>query len=665
MITSSVQVNEASRIVALYQLQILDTDAEKDYDDVAVLAAQVCETPVCLISFEDQSRSWIKAQTGYAISEIPIHNAFWVVNQAQEITVVENTLGDELLAGNPLIAGTGGFRFFASLPILNDAGLVLGHLCVMDYVPRKLTDKQAGALKMLARQVANLLRLRLKLNSESNVDGVISNEEQMNTIFHHAIDGVIIIDTKGVVLQWNPMAETIFGRSAAKAVGKYFYDIALPERHRKELSEGIVQYNASTAHPIFNKTIEITAINKKNKEFDIALNISPILIKSKRFFICFVRDITDRKMVADKLDKQKEFYENILNSLPTDIAVFDPDHRYLFVNPGAIKDPELRKYIIGKDDFEYSAYRKRDDSLAKLRREMFLEIKKTGKEIKWEDSLKDPEGNTITHLRRVFPVHGEDGQLTMVIGFGVDITDRKIMEEKQAALFNQLSIQNTQLIDFCNIVSHNLRGPLVNMSMLVKFIEESEDEEERKLMIAKLNPVIENLHNTFNELVESIQIKQDLEIKSEKIVFGDCLKRTLEDFELDINKSQALIIPDFDDAPVIKYPSKYIYSIFHNLISNALKYKSPKRNPEIKIKTRKTADGILLSVSDNGLGIDMTKHKDNFFKIGKVFHRHPDSKGFGLFMTKTQVEAMDGKIWVESIPDIGSTFFIEFKNQHV
>ena len=71
----------------------------------------------------------------------------------------------------------------------------------------------------------------------------------------------------------------------------------------------------------------------------------------------------------------------------------------------------------------------------------------------------------------------------------------------------------------------------------------------------------------------------------------------------------------------------------------------------------------LLSVSDNGLGIDLVKHSENFFKIGKVFHRHPNAKGFGLYMTKTQVEAMEGKIWVESIPDIGSTFYIEFSNQ--
>jgi len=263
----------------------------------------------------------------------------------------------------------------------------------------------------------------------------------------------------------------------------------------------------------------------------------------------------------------------------------------------------------------------------------------------------------------MFPVNDDNGELSMVIGYGIDITDRKLMEEKQAALVKQLSAQNIQLVDFCNIVSHNLRAPLVNMAMLVQFIEETNNAAEQKVLISKLNPVIDNLNTTFNELVESIQIKQDLEIKSENIYLKDCLKRTLEGFQSEIDQSDAIIETDFIEAPSIYFPSKYMYSIFNNLISNSLKYQSPKRKLLLKLKSKKSEDGILLSINDNGLGIDLDKHKDNIFKIGKVFHRHPNAKGFGLYMTKTQIEAMNGNIWVESTPDAGSTFFIEFKNQ--
>lgn len=361
----------------------------------------------------------------------------------------------------------------------------------------------------------------------------------------------------------------------------------------------------------------------------------------------------------------KEFYESILNNIPTDIVVFDADHRYLFANPGAIKNDEYRKFIIGKDDFEYAAYRNRDPEIAVARRAQFLEVKNSGKTIVWEETMQDPNGHNVTFLRRMFPMHDEQGNFIMVIGFGIDITERKALEEKQTLIMEQLAIQNTQLIDFCNVVSHNLRGPLINMGMLAEFIQEEQDMEQQKLMVSKLEPVIENLKSTFNELVESIQIRQDSNIKSDKILFSACLQETLDALYVEIVKAKAKIVIDFDEAPVVLYPHKYLASIFYNLISNAIKYQSPKRQLSLNLASKFKEGHIILTIEDNGLGIDMVKHRNNLFKIGKVFHRHPDAKGLGLFMTKTQVEAMGGKIWVESIPDQGSKFSIQFINQNL
>jgi PAS domain S-box-containing protein len=482
---------------------------------------------------------------------------------------------------------------------------------------------------------------------------------------HPGIDDLpltIVLDERGVILQWSPKARAMFGWNSREVAGLAFHRMVLPEHHHADFLKLLVGYeNGSTEH-LLNRPIEISACGKDHAEFDISLGISSVIIAGERFCICHISDVTERKMIASKMDKQKEFYENILNTLPTDIAVFDAGHKYLFVNPGAISNEEYRKFIIGKDDYEYAKYRNRDISVAHSRREKFLEVKNTGKEIRWEDSLPDPNGNVITHLRRMYPVYDDSGSLAMVVGFGLDITDRKIMEEKQAALVKQLSEQNTQLIDFCNIVSHNLRAPLVNMSMLVDFIEKSGDPVDQKMLISKFRPVLENLHATLNELVESIQIKQDLEVQVEDNQFGECMRRTLDGLQAEIGKLRAHIKADFSEAPVLRYPPKYLYSILHNLVSNSLKYHSPKRQPVIIVKTEKVDGRIVLSVSDNGLGIDLNKHRHNFFKIGKVFHRHPHAKGFGLFMTKTQIEAMGGRIWVESVPDEGTSFFIEFKN---
>ena len=228
-----------------------------------------------------------------------------------------------------------------------------------------------------------------------------------------------------------------------------------------------------------------------------------------------------------------------------------------------------------------------------------------------------------------------------------------------------LSFQKRQLEDFCNIISHNLRSPLINISILVEFITASENESERKIFIEKLNIATYNLNEIFDQLVESLQIREDREIKSENLIFEDYLQKILDGLQGQINKSQVIFEIDFSRSPNIYYPSKYLTSILQNLISNSLKYQSPNRKPIIKIKTERVGNTIILSVSDNGLGIDLKKHKDNLFKIRKIFHSHPEAKGFGLFITKSQVEAMDGKIWAESMPEEGSTFFVEFKNQVV
>lgn len=541
---------EARRLAALYELDILDTTPEEDYDNIVALAGQITDTELGMLVFLDENRVWYKSKLSLPVADGYHDQVFWAFREPnKELFVLADMDSDPRSANHPFVTGPPFLRFAVLVPLVTEDGLILGHLAIGDTRPRELSERTLEGLRMLANQVMSLLKLRVEL------------------------------------------------------------------------------------------------------------------IKSKKMESDSRMELDQTNITTLELDKQKAFYENILNKIPTDIAVFDVNHRYVFVNPGAIKNDELRKYIIGKDDFEYAAYRHRDDSVARKRREQFLEAKTTGKEIRWEDSLKNPEGETITTLRRLFPVYDDKGELSLLIGFGIDITDRKLMEEKQSALVKQLSAQNTQLLDFCNIVSHNLRGPLINMSMLVEFIEESTDVEEQRLLVSKLNPVIESLNTTFNELVESIQIKQDLEIRSEKIKLKECLQRTLDGLEMEVEKSKAIITIDFADGAVIRYPPKYLGSIFHNLISNALKYHSPKRQLTIDIKAEKVNDRVILTVKDNGLGIDLIKHHDNVFKIGKVFHKHPNAKGLGLYMTKTQVDAMGGTMWVESTPDHGATFFVVFIDQ--
>ena len=110
------------------------------------------------------------------------------------------------------------------------------------------------------------------------------------------------------------------------------------------------------------------------------------------------------------------------------------------------------------------------------------------------------------------------------------------------------------------------------------------------------------------------------------------------------------------------HPNEYLVSLFHNFISNSLKYRSKDRKPHIRISSVKTDGHVLLKYQDNGMGIDLKKFGNKIFKAGQVFHHHPEAKGFGLYMTKMQIENHGGEIWVESTPGDGVTFFVKFRN---
>ncbi len=644
---------------AVLELEILNSPEEPEFDQITLLASMLTETPVAMIGFYHNGLVWYKSRLGFAGYQ---ENPASALNlELQNALVLENATTDPRTAGHPMVQELG-IHSMALVPVLSPEGLNIGYLAVADTKSRAFTDKQQHGLNLLAVQLCNLLQLRLAKMQEQA--GTLLKKDDINEVIallEHNVDAYLIADASRVICGWNARAADLFGVSSSQALGMMVHQAIVSERNYdaflrlqdQHLKEGMPKQN-----------YDVMVKRSDNSEFIATLGVSPTEINGQIYIIVSIRELSDRKIVNRELEKQKSFYENILNKIPTDIAVFDLDHRYVFVNPGAIRDPELRKKIIGMDDFEYARFRGRDEGVARKRREQFLEAKNTGKVVRYEDSIKNPQGQTVTVLRRIFPVNDEDGKLSLFIGFGIDITERKLLEEKQSVMMKQLSAQNTQLLDFCNIVSHNLRGPLTNMAMLVEFINESEDFEEIKLLTSKLTPVIDSLNTTFNELVESIQVRQDMEIASEPIVLQEYLQRTLDGLKVEINKNEAEIIVDFKAAPVVVYPPKYLNSILHNLVSNALKYRSPLRKPRIELTTRKNKDSILLMVRDNGLGIDLTKHMDNVFKIGKVFHKHPNAKGLGLYMTKTQIEAMNGKIWVESSPDQGAVFYVVFNNQH-
>jgi anti-sigma regulatory factor (Ser/Thr protein kinase) len=157
-------IDEAARLAALRKYRILDTDPERAFDDLALLASHICETPIALISLIDADRQWFKARVGLSISETARSVSFCThAIKQHELFVVPDARDHDTFRDNPFVVAENGIRFYAGAPLVTPSGHALGTLCVLDNIPRTLTEAQVEALLALRRQVEAQLELRANL----------------------------------------------------------------------------------------------------------------------------------------------------------------------------------------------------------------------------------------------------------------------------------------------------------------------------------------------------------------------------------------------------------------------------------------------------------------------------------------------------------------------
>jgi signal transduction histidine kinase len=159
------QINEEERLAALKSYNILDTGEEQDFDELTFLASAICDTPIALISLVDANRQWFKSHKGLDARETPVEQSFCAhaIVSYDDIMIVDDAKHDERFANNPLVTGETNITFYAGVPLVNEDGYALGSLCVIDHHKRALTDNQAAALKIIAKQVVDKLELRRKI----------------------------------------------------------------------------------------------------------------------------------------------------------------------------------------------------------------------------------------------------------------------------------------------------------------------------------------------------------------------------------------------------------------------------------------------------------------------------------------------------------------------
>lgn len=253
-----------------------------------------------------------------------------------------------------------------------------------------------------------------------------------------------------------------------------------------------------------------------------------------------------------------------------------------------------------------------------------------------------------------------DGKVIAIRGTIQDINESKnkeiLLQESNKIIIEQ----NARLMNFTHIVSHNLRTHASNIKSTLSIYDAEEDAEEKALILEMANQAADNLNQTIADLNDIVAVQSASSNLKSTLYFEDVFLNASHVLEREIKASQAIIHTDFSQCEKMDYVPAYLESIFHNFLSNAIKYRRPGIRPEIKITTGIENGDIAMTFSDNGLGIDLAKHKEKLFGMYKTFHNHPDSTGVGLFLTKYQVESLGGNIMVESAVNVGTTFKVLF-----
>lgn len=280
-------------------------------------------------------------------------------------------------------------------------------------------------------------------------------------------------------------------------------------------------------------------------------------------------------------------------------------------------------------------------------------------EYRW---LRASDNKYRWHAGHAEPVTGPDGQILHWIGSCTDIEEKKQAEQLLLKKDAELRQINDDLDSFVYMSSHDLKLPIVNIDALFNEMLETVkfNDAEGPKMVRMVKESLEKVQETIRDLGDIVRVQKDINTAVDVIDFREALNEVELSLQDQIRFAKATILTDFSQAPGISFSAVNFNSILFNLISNAIKFRHKSRHPVIKLRSWRENNAVCLEVSDNGIGVDVSRHGGKMFQMFRRFHNHVPGSGLGLYIVNRAMQRCSGKVEVRSTPGQGAAFTLFF-----
>lgn len=639
--------NEDMRISVLESYHILDSLPEADYDAIAQLAAQICQTPVALISFVDKDRQWFKATHGIDVSETSLEQAFCAYNILEPTTtmVVEDARLDERFIDNPLVIGNPHIVFYAGVPLVDEQGVALGSLCVIDNQVRQLDTGQLAALKTLARQVINLLALRkanqqlsdqvkqgldlaqvqtqLRLDSQQAQQQIEASQQQLLSLFEQSPVGIALIDQQNMTFQLaNPFYGQLVGRTPQQLVGKPLLE-ALPELAGQDFDDLLGQVIA-TGVPFSAREVAVELLrNNELETIYVDLTYQPWRQATERPVLgifLIATDVTPQVRARQALEAEQQQLrqsEGRLRAVLENLA----DGLYIgglegitMVNQAALEQlgfaspEELNRHI----DTLANEIQTRDWQTGKaipLERQAFARAL-GGERVVEDVVIRHRLSGEDRIVRCAASPVVVDGQVVAAVAVNSDVTTQRQAEEalrQSEERYRQLASEleshvqartyeltqanqdlkrsNDNLQQFAYIASHDLQEPLRKIQSFSSLLEDLYRAElgiQGIGYLVRMRTAGERMSTLIRDLLAFSRISTRQQTFG-PVSLNAILTDVLTTLEWQIDQRQAQL--EVADMPIINGDESQLGQLFHNLLSNAIKFTPSDQVPRIVVSS--------------------------------------------------------------------------------